>query len=166
MRVFNKTVLLGQQRCQMGKRVPAGVPIPNITLCAWIIYQLCELNVGTLKHAWSHTWNWNCQALRWKLVRCKEKVAKGSFTYYVIKEGEGGFQMITLDYEGEGGFAQWLRNQKYSYFSQIFTKFWANFVSDFQNVLRIRLHKLGHIIINFFIKLWPKFCQFVHYDYQ
>ena len=30
---------------------------------------------------------------------------KGSFTYYVIKGGgEGGFQMITLDYEGGGGF--------------------------------------------------------------
>jgi hypothetical protein len=29
---------------------------------------------------------------------------KGSFTYYVISEGEGGFQMITLDYEGGGGF--------------------------------------------------------------
>ena len=26
-----------------------------------------------------------------------------SFTYYVIKEGEGGFQMITFDYEGGGG---------------------------------------------------------------
>ena len=31
---------------------------------------------------------------------------KGSFTYYVIKEGEGGFQMITLDYEKGGGFGQ------------------------------------------------------------
>ena len=29
---------------------------------------------------------------------------KGSFSYYVIKEGEGGFQMITFDYEGGGGF--------------------------------------------------------------
>ena len=29
---------------------------------------------------------------------------KGSFTCYVIKEG--GFQMITFDYEGGGGFGQ------------------------------------------------------------
>ena len=27
----------------------------------------------------------------------------GPFTNYVIKEGEGGFQMITLDYEGGAG---------------------------------------------------------------
>ena len=27
---------------------------------------------------------------------------KASFTYYVIKEGDVGFQMITFDYEGEG----------------------------------------------------------------
>ena len=31
---------------------------------------------------------------------------KGSFTYDVITEGEAGFQMITFDYEGGGGF--WL----------------------------------------------------------
>ena len=31
---------------------------------------------------------------------------KGSFTYYAITEGEGGFQMITFDYKGKGEF--WL----------------------------------------------------------
>ena len=58
--------------------------------------------------------------------------------------------MITLDYEGGGGFCQRLHNQKYLYFSQIFTKFWATFISDFQNLLRIWLHKLGHIDIKYF----------------
>ena len=28
---------------------------------------------------------------------------KGSFTYYVISRGGGGFQMLTVDYGGGGG---------------------------------------------------------------
>ena len=36
------------------------------------------------------------------------------------RRGEGGFQMIKFDYEGGWGSGQWLRNQKYSYFSQNF----------------------------------------------
>ena len=36
--------------------------------------------------------------------------------------------MITFDYEGRGLADDYVGNQKYSYFSQIFTKFWANFV--------------------------------------
>ena len=65
--------------------------------------------------------------------------------------GGGGFQMIMFDYDERGVLANdyVIGNQKYSYFSQIFTKFWANFVSDFQNSFRIRLHKLGHINIEY-----------------
>ena len=29
--------------------------------------------------------------------------SKGSFTYYVISRGGGGFQMLTVDYGGGGG---------------------------------------------------------------
>ena len=47
-----------------------------------------ELSLEKLQDAWCKFFN------------------KGSFTYYVITEGEGGFQMITFDYEGEGGFGQ------------------------------------------------------------
>ena len=37
------------------------------------------------------------------------------FKYYIIKEG--GFQMITFDYEGRGLADDYVGNQKYSYFS-------------------------------------------------
>ena len=46
---------------------------------------------------------------------------KGSFTYYVIKEGEGGFQMITFDYEGGGGFWPMITSSKIFVF---FTNFY------------------------------------------
>ena len=73
-----------------------------------------------------------------------QKINEGSFTCYVITEGdfqmitsddegEGDFQIITFDDEGEGGFGWWLRHQKYSYFPQIFGKF----CYDFQNFPRI-----------------------------
>ena len=32
-----------------------------------------------------------------------ERLSKGSFTYYVINRGGGGFQMFTVDYRGGGG---------------------------------------------------------------
>ena len=51
--------------------------------------------------------------------------------------------MIAIDCEGQGeGFlADDYVIKNICIFSQIFTKFWAYFVSDFHNFLRNRLHK-------------------------
>ena len=55
--------------------------------------------------------------------------------------------MITFDYEGGRGV---LANDYVIKNIRIFHKFLQNYVSDFQNSLRIRSHKLGHIKIKYF----------------
>ena len=54
--------------------------------------------------------------------------------------------MITPDYEGEGVLA----NDYVIKNIRIFHKFLLNFVSDFEDFLRIRLLKLGYINIKYF----------------
>ena len=58
----------------------------------------------------------------------------GSFTYDVITlGGGGGFQMMTVDDEGEGVFGQWWRHLRNPKFLGFYREFFLNFPKNLQN---------------------------------